>query len=105
MLNARVEYLAFVAPTPPRVVRPKRISVFYLPPRPLALALLTVARPLARPTPRPRAFRLLNMGAFLETRVGTLVTETACVAIALFWVFRWGGGVGVPLHTVTCLAR
>lgn len=58
-----------------------KTSIFYLPPRPLALALLTVARPLARPTPRPRALRLLNMGAFLETRADTLVTG------ALFFLF------------------
>lgn len=31
-----------------------------------ALALLTVARPLAKPTPRPLVPLLLNMGAFLS---------------------------------------
>lgn len=34
-------------------------------PLPLALALLTVARPLAKPTPLPLTPLLLNMGAFL----------------------------------------
>ena len=39
---------------------------FYpLPPRPDPRARLTVARPRASPTPRPRAFLDLNMGAFL----------------------------------------
>lgn len=36
-----------------------------LPPRPDPRARFTVALPLANPTPRPRAFRDLNMGAFL----------------------------------------
>lgn len=47
------------------------------PPLPPALALLTVARPLARPTPRPRAFRLLNIGAFLSPRQQVVVYGVA----------------------------
>lgn len=40
-----------------------------------ALALLTVARPLARPTPRPLVPLLLNMGAFLSIS-GTMKKRT-----------------------------
>ena len=40
-------------------------------PRPLALALLTVALPLAKPTPLPFTPLLLNIGAFLYSH-GTL---------------------------------
>ena len=36
------------------------------PPLPLARALLTVALPLANPTPLPLTVLLLNMGAFLR---------------------------------------
>lgn len=42
------------------------------PPRPPASALLTVARPRARPTPRPRTFRDLNIGAFLFDAIVSL---------------------------------
>jgi len=38
-------------------------------PLPLALALLTVARPLAKPTPLPFTPLLRNMGAFLYPRL------------------------------------
>ena len=41
-------------------------------PLPLALALLTVARPLAKPTPLPFTPLLRNMGAFLYARMSAL---------------------------------
>jgi hypothetical protein len=41
-------------------------------PLPLALALLTVARPLASPTPLPFTPLLRNMGAFLCNRSSAL---------------------------------
>ena len=40
-----------------------------------ALALLTVALPLARPTPRPLVPLLLNMGAF-RNMSGTMINRT-----------------------------
>ena len=53
---------AFIyAPSSRSFVQPARGA----PPRPLALALLTVALPRARPTPLPFTPLLLNMGAFL----------------------------------------
>lgn len=47
---------------------PQASNIYLAPPRPPARALLTVARPRARPTPRPRTLRERNMGAFLYTK-------------------------------------
>ena len=51
------------------------ITQHYFQPRLPALALLTVALPLARPTPRPLVPRLLNIGAFLSMS-GTMMKRT-----------------------------
>jgi hypothetical protein len=55
------------------------------PPRVLALALLTVALPRARPTPRPRVPLDRNMGAFLYFVSATPLRTVQCILPQHVW--------------------
>ena len=77
----RTRMLAGSCPRRPCRRRPFAFPPFYRPPR-WPRARFTVALPLARPTPRPRVPRDLNIGAFLPDKVSIDIILWGCPLLA-----------------------